>query len=193
MAASPPPAGDTSKRRLRPTAIAVVVVAIAVVIWLVARGGDDKPGGAGGDKSAGAAPIEATGKNLRAIARKLSYPVYWAGPIQNRKVELSQTSVGNVFVRYLPNSAPLGDKRPLWLTVGTYPISGAFEATKNAGRQPGTTVRRLPDGGVVVSGANSTSAYFSYPGSRVQVEVFSPAPGRALRMVAGGRIRAIRR
>jgi hypothetical protein len=119
--------------------------------------------------------------------------VYWAGRVPRRKVELTQTGAGNIFLRYLTAGARVGDPRPDFLTVGTYPLKDAFTATRTVARRPGMIVRKLHDGGIAMTNpARRSSVYFSYPSSPVQVEVYDPDPARAMRLVVSGRIRPIR-
>lgn len=198
MAATPPtgssPFRMPSMRGIRPGAVAVVVIAAAVLIWLLVRNGDDEKSAQNTTAApARGGPALASPSRLSTLAADVGFPIYWAGVVPERKIELSQTSAGNVFIRYLTPDARAGDKRPRFLTIGTYPLRNAYAATENAAKRPGNTSRKLPRDGLVVSGANATNAYFAYPGSQVQVEVFSPQPRRALQLVTSGRIRAIPR
>jgi hypothetical protein len=188
---SEPPARPPATTGRSLAAIAVVVVAAAAVLaWLLSvRDGKHRSAStAGGARSA----VLANGRALRALAAGLGYPVYWAGRIAGRKVELTQTGSGNVFLRYLTPKARVGDPRPDFLTVGTYPLPRAFAATRAVARRPGMIVRKLAHGGIAITNQQRrTSVYLAYPGSSVQIEVYDPDGARALRLVLRGRIRPI--
>jgi hypothetical protein len=47
-------------------------------------------------------PTAATLADLRTLAQRVGHPIYWAGPKPGYTYELSTTSNGSVFIRYLP-------------------------------------------------------------------------------------------
>jgi hypothetical protein len=174
-------------------AIIAVIVAAAVVMWLLLKARDHN-GGSGKTVTTQKAtpPVLANSRLLRRLAGSVRYPVYWAGRISGHKVELTQTSAGNIFLRYLAGKARVGDPRPDFLTVGTYPLKDAFTATKAVAQRPGMVVRKLRGGGIAMTNPQRrTSVYFSFPRSPVQVEVYDPDPARAMRLVVSGRVRPI--
>src|SRR5436309_890777 len=129
--ARPPMQSQRSGPRLG--AIAVVIIAAGLVLWLLLRARDDdnnKTSRPAATSAKAQPPTLANTRELRRLAAGLGYPVYWAGRIPRRKVELTQTASGNVFLRYLTVSARVGDPRPDFLTVGTYPLKDAFTATR---------------------------------------------------------------
>ena len=139
-----------------------------------------------------ATPRAASRAELSALARTLDTPLFWAGPRGAARYEVTQTAAGGTFVRYLPADAPLGDPRADFMTVATYPQEDGFAQVQAAGRRPGAVTVDLPGGGLaVVDGARPTSVYFSAPGAPYQVEVYSPRPGEARRLVESGAVRAI--
>ena len=73
-------------------------------------------------------PTAATRADLQTFAQRVGHPIYWAGPKPGYTYELSTTSNGGVFIRYLPAGAKVGDPRADFLTVATYPFPGAFAA-----------------------------------------------------------------
>jgi len=129
---------------------------------------------------------------LRDFADSAPNPVYWAGPRSGQTYELYRTSDGRVYVRYLPAGVKVGDPRPQFLTVGTYPLPNALAAVKRIGRAPGATMRQLPGGGLAVFSSATPSVYFAYPGEKYQVEVFTPSPSAARKLVVGGQVVPIR-
>jgi hypothetical protein len=188
-------APGSARRRSAPSARALVLaaaVAIAVVaaiaVWLLVRGG--------GDEAQPAQRAPATGasiQELRALARSVGHPVYWAGRQPRYRFELSRTSNGGIYIRYLPPGAELGSPNPDYLTVGTYPQPDALATLRATASKQGARMIRLAGAGVAFQHkTHPTSVYLAYPGSDVQIEVYDPIPGRARLLVLSGRITPVR-
>jgi hypothetical protein len=142
--------------------------------------------------SLGARPATAMGATavslaqLQAHARALGHPIYWAGPQRGRTYELSETSNGNVFVRYLPRGVKPGSSRP-YLTVATYPFAAAFAALEQTVK--GAAPIKLAHGGIgIVDAADAKSIHIAFPRSDYEIEVFDPSPRAARRLVASGAV-----
>jgi hypothetical protein len=136
---------------------------------------------------AGSQPSAATVPLLEAFAARLGHPIYWAGPRPGYTYELTQTADGRVFIRYLPSGVGIGDPRPDFLTVATYPFPGAFTTVKRT--SGGAVVLKLAHGGIaVVDTRYPKSIHLAYPGTDYQVEVFDPSPAGGRALVATGRI-----
>jgi hypothetical protein len=156
-------------------------------------------GGCGGDTSADptttgtrAAPVKASADALRKVASVVDHPVYWVAGQTPATYELTQTADGRIYIRYLPKGVALGDSRPNFLTVGTYPQTDAFAAVRKASTQPSAFVADLPGGGLMVSQkATPTSVFFATPMSRVLVEVFDPTANRAANLITSGAVQPI--
>lgn len=172
--------------QLRLGALVALGLATFLVGWLV-LGGKDKPTAAPESSVSGVSEAQ-----LRDFAASASNPVYWAGPRTGQTYELFRTGDGRVYVRYLPAAVKVGDPRPQFLTVGTYPVPNAFAAVKRISRAPGAIAHRLEGGGLAVSNPGSLSVYFSYPGAKYQVEVYTPSRDAARKLVLGGRVVPIR-
>lgn len=170
---------------LRLGALIALGLATFLVGWLF-LGGDDKSS----RPSTGAS--SASEAELREFAASASHPVYWAGARPGQKYELTKTSDGRVYVRYLPEGAQAGDPRPQFLTVGTYPRASAYAELKRASRAEGAIARKLPQGGLAVLSKGSSSVYFGYPDAAYQVEVYAPSPGTARNLVVAGQIVPVR-
>ena len=129
---------------------------------------------------------------LKALASQSNHPIYWAGP-KSGAYELTRTTDGRTYIRYLPSANKVGDRTPSYLTVGTYPAKQAFSAIKSAAARQGAVSAKIDQGGLLVFN-NSTpkSVYFSYPKSGYQVEVYDPSPLQARSLVLGGSIKPIR-
>ena len=172
-----------------------VVVLLAAAIALVGCGDDNGNGAASKQPQARPEPKSraATVQQLKALAREVGHDVFWAGARRGFTYELTHTTAGNIFIRYLPPGVPTGAGSPDFLSVGSYPQEDAFATIEEARKKPNEIVRSLGDGGVAVaSGDRPTSVYFAYPGSKVLVEVYDPDADRAMRLARSGRIRPIR-
>jgi hypothetical protein len=176
----------TTRRRLRLGAVIAVALAVAVVAFLILRDGDSGNGG-GGEGG----PVAASAAELRALPTSVGHAVYWAGERAGttQTYELSRLQNGRIYIRYLPAGVEIGVPRPDYLTVGTYPFRNAVRALRRAGQRDPAVTRSLEGGGVALANTpDAQNAYFAYPGENVQVEVFHPSPGRALQLIASGRI-----
>lgn len=169
---------------MRVGAVVVLAIVAGLVVWLLASGGDSTT------KRAPAASASITA--LRALAASARHPVYWAGPKQGFKYELTRTADGRIYVRYLPAGVAIGDSRPNYLSIGTYPVKDALAAVTAIAKREKTATFKLSGGGIAVQDASHpTSVYFAYPGSDYQVEVYDPSPARARQLVVSGQISAL--
>jgi hypothetical protein len=167
-------------------AVAVAAAAVAILLIRGHRHTTALP-------APNAGPTLVSQAQLEQLAASSKEPVYWAGPRSGYSYELTRTSNGRIFIRYLPPGARAGDPRADFLVVGTYTQPGSFADLKRAGRRPGALSLRIDNGGLVVfSSSKPTSVYFSYPGARYQVEVYAPSGDTARGLALGGKIRPIR-
>jgi hypothetical protein len=119
-----------------------------------------------------------------------AHPVYWAGAVAGRRLEVTTTANGT-FVRYLPAATPVGDKRQA-LTVATYELANAWTVAQRAARRSDARRRELGDGSVAVwRTARPTSVYIARPGSTVLVEVFDPDASNARRLSLSGLVQPV--
>lgn len=165
-----------------------VAVAAATVAWLV-LGSDSAPTAA----PASLRPQLVSQTELAALADTLDRPIYWAGPRDKFAYELTLTSGGRVYVRYLPRGAAAGDPRANFLTVGTYPVVRSYDNLKKVSTGPLVHSNLLHDGGLLVAPKRvPESVYLAFPHSDYQVEVYDPSNGAARRLALTGLIRTIR-
>jgi hypothetical protein len=137
-------------------------------------------------------PQAASPASIRALAATLGQPIYWAGAKQSVTYELTRSPEGRIYVRYLPRGVAIGSSKP-YLTVGTYPVRSAFQATKKAARAAGTIPVSAGGGAVAMfTRKHPTNVYVAYPGVDFQVEVYSPKPGEARRLVTAQSIIPVR-
>lgn len=163
----------------------LIVLAVASSAWLVVLllGEDD-------GSSADGEPQIVTVPELADLAAGTGHPVYWLGPQADATYELTETAGGRIFVRYLEQGAVPGDERAEFVTVGTYPVGNGVAALRRAARERGPArLGRTDDGAVLLIDPSSPeNAHLAYPGSPLQIEVFSPVPGDALRLASEGRV-----
>ena len=173
--------------RMRLGAIVALAVLAGFVAWLIFKGDDNKA------NAPARAPAVATSyAQLKALPGQVGHEVYWAGKKTGYTYELTQTSQGNIFVRYLPAGAAVGDPRPNFLTVGTYPRRDAYTSLKKLAAKQDSVSRQLAGGGIAVySKQRPSSVYAAYPGKRFQVEVYDPSPTRARRLLLSGQVRPL--
>jgi hypothetical protein len=161
------------------------VAAAAVVAWLFLH----RDGGSTTGAAVGSGPALISQAQLQGLAASLDQPIYWAGPRAGYSYEVTVARSGRVYVRYLPLGVKAGDPRPNFLVVGTYKQPASFADLRHAAKQLGAVSVGTGHGGLVVySSQHPTSAYLSYPGSKYQVEVYSPSGDTARNLVLAGKI-----
>jgi hypothetical protein len=172
-----------------------IVVAFALVSAVAAWALLDR---AGGSETAPPTQVSADGPRivtadgLSALAGLRGTPVYWVGARSDALYEVTETSNGYVYVRYLPSGTAPGDPRSDFLTIGSYPRPDAYGDVRAAARRPGAVSLRLRDRGLAVyDRSKATSIYLAYPGSTEQVEVYHPSATTALRLVQSGHVRPV--
>ncbi len=169
-----------------------VVVIVALVTWLVTRGADENKASRATSVQNGV-PTVLSEVDLRAFGRAQGRPVYWAGPLPNRRYELTHTRGGRYYVRYLTPKADVGDAQPRFLTVGTYPGTKAYRALETVGKRENSVSIKTRSGALVVyDEERPTSVYFAFPNQTFQVEVYDPRGTRARRFVLDGKVERLR-
>lgn len=188
------PAQRLTPRRL--AAVAVVAVVVGVVVWLLVRGGgtsNTTPTTTAATTTASVTPlgpVAATQTSLVTFAKALKRPIYWAGPVPGDTYEFTETSAGNIYVRYLPKGVRVGDPRAAFRVVATYPYPGALAALSALA---GTKGVPLKGGGLVLPSAGyAKSVHMAYPGVAYEIEVFDPVAGKARAIAVSGQVRPIR-
>jgi hypothetical protein len=180
------PDGLRRRHRLAFTSVGVAVLVAATVAGFLFLRGDDRS-----NQSLAGAPAAVSAERLATLASSQAGPVYWAGPISARKLELTTTGSGT-FVRYLPLSTSVGDSGRA-ITVATYPLRNAFATAVSRSKSPQMTSRETAAGGLVVwSRTRPTSVYLAFPGVPHLVEVYAPDAVQARTLALSGRIRPVR-
>lgn len=175
---APPRAARGGRRRRLAFAAAGVVLVVAASFaagFLFLRDNDN-----GGQSRAAAS-----------FASSHAGPVYWAGPMLARSLELSTTSAG-AFVSYVPVAGAAGASARA-VTVATYPLRNAYATAAARAKNAQMTSRTIARGGLVVwNRKRPTSVYVAFPGVQQLVEVYAPAAEQARSLALSGRIRPVR-
>lgn len=168
------------------TLLAVLSVALiaAVAVWVLRD-----------DSSAPAAdePTAMSASELSDFAAEQDVPIYWLGERSNASYELTDSESGRIYVRYLTDGADAGDERAKFITVATYPSEDGVAALRKAAREEnGAKLGKTDDGAVLlIDPAAPNNAHLAYRGANLQIEVYSPVPGEALRLAARGEVEPI--
>ena len=161
----------------------VIILVVAAVAWLLLRDNDDSSSASGGTA------VSVT--QVKALPKNLGHPIFWLGRKEGMTYELTQTSNGSVYIRYLPAGVEVGAKEP-YLTVATYPFPGAYAALQGVVQETDATEIKLPKGGIAEAPTGSTtSVHAAYPGVDYQIEVFDPTPGTAEALVKAGQLSVV--
>ena len=196
------PAARTRRRSLRVGAVVALALAAAFVVWLVVRGNDSGSSSPTTTSSPATTATQgpktkplleaASVQTLRTVEALVGHPIYWAGARSATTYELTRTTDGRIYVRYLPKGVKIGDKHADYLIVATYPVRNAYRAVQTAAKENGAETFGIAKGGrAVLNKSAPTNVYFAYPRSNYQIEVYDPHPGRARNLVASGKIRPI--
>lgn len=137
-----------------------------------------------------APPFLATAQELRTFAGALEGRAYWAGPRSNKEYEVTRTSDGSVFVRYLPRGTAAGAPIDV-LTVATYPGRGGIASLKTAAKGDGVETLELPGGLAVYDVDTPTNVHLAFEGGDEQIEVYARSGVDVPALVQSGRIVAI--
>jgi hypothetical protein len=169
------------------------VTALAATVLVAALagcgGGNDESAGTTSSTAKRAPASAATVDKLVAVATRTGHPIYWVGSQPGTTYELTRTNDGRVYIRYLPKGVKVGDPKPKYLSVGTYPQQNAFATLKATAKKQGVATISLTDGGLAFQDKKRpTSVYLAYPGSGYQIEVYDPSASRAKQLVTSGRV-----
>ena len=176
-------------RSVRIGAVVALAIAIGFVAWLVLRDGHTSSSRSPIPAGSRALPLSPSG--LHTLA-SLGIRIYWIGPRQGYRYELTKTPDNRVFIRYLPDGTSVGSKKQ-YLTIGTYPAKNAYATARRRARAIGSV--RVPVGNRVLAYYRSdtpTNVFLAYPGIDYTVEVYDPSPGHARDLVAAGHVAAAR-
>jgi hypothetical protein len=186
--------------RVRLGAVVALALAAAFIVWLVVRD-EGHPAAASSASSqsvsnnpmpqaGGTGPVAASVQGLKNFATAVGHPVYWAGPQAGSTYELTQTTNGRVFVRYLPSGVAVGVNKP-FLTIATYPYPHAFASLSALAKHQGGAIKLGRGGIALVDKAYPKSVHLAYPGLDYEIEVFSPSPRHSREVVLSAKVASI--
>jgi hypothetical protein len=187
-----PPGGPSYAWHAHPAvrvAAEVLTVAIgALAVWLALLRTDDAASVA--EPEGG--PVPASQSDLAALSARLDAPIYWAGTRSGTRLEATLTANEYAYVRYLSADAPIGDPSSRYLTVATYGAVNALAHLRSYAHHEHASTKHIPGGGLAVPVPDSpTSVYFARPDQDIQVEVYDPRRGEALRLIKSGAIEPV--
>jgi hypothetical protein len=172
-------------RRLRLGAVLAIAAVVAFIVWFAFIRDSDSENS--GPNSQGTSLAE-----LQNLPSEVGHPVYWAGRQPGTTYELTRTTKGEIYIRYLPAGVPVGDQRPNYLTVGTYQFRNAYAALRERAREGGAISGSLPNRGFYVLSRNRpNSVYVAYRGQDLQIEVFAPSAQRARQIVTSKQVKPL--
>ena len=161
----------------------VLAAAVAAAAMLVDRSGD-------APTQASVDPVAVSAEELASFAGTQAVPVYWAGALQGRSLELTRTDAGT-FVRYLPAGTAVGGSSRA-LTIATYPLRDAYGTATLRAKGSGMTSSPTRSGGLSVwSKARPTSVYVAFRGVPALVEVYAPQAKEARTLALSSRLRPV--
>jgi hypothetical protein len=129
---------------------------------------------------------------LQSLADARGRPVYWAGERPGTSLEYTQTTDGNVYVRYLTGSAKAGDKRASYVVVATYTQPDAFARVQSIAQRQHLSVKQLPNGAIAVTEpTNARNVHVVFPLEGYQIEIYAPTAVEARRIVRSGAVRRV--
>jgi hypothetical protein len=191
VAVEPPRRRRLPSRRALTLLLVALATAVATLLAVTLLRHDPKPAAAPAATTALAPghPAVMAVQDVPAVARQVGHAVYGAGTRPGTRLELTRGSSGEVWVRYLSGGAAAGDKRPNYLTVGTYRQANALAATQKAAKGKRMKSAPLPRGGLMLYSLDRpTSVYVARPNSDLLVEVYSPDAAQAQGLARGGAI-----
>ncbi len=175
--------------QVRIGAVVAVALLIGFVVWLLVRDGGNGSGTESTATGAAIGPVAATEDRLRSLSIDEGHPIYWIGAKANTTYELTRTSNGRIFIRYLPKGVPVGVDKADYTIIGTYPVPNATGVLEGLAKNSDEQKLSVPGGGIAVySTSQPTNVYVAYPGSNLQIEVFDPSADRARRIVTSGQV-----
>jgi hypothetical protein len=174
---------------IRTLCLVVALVASAMgagLTLLVHRGSSPRPPQSTAPQLRADTPTIVSADELASLSSP-AHPVYWAGGVPARRLEVTATGTGT-FVRYLPAGTRVGQRNQA-LTVATYELPDAWSIAQKAAKQKDAHTQELTDGTVAIwRTGRPTNVYLARQGSTVLVEVFDPDAARARRLSVSGQI-----
>jgi hypothetical protein len=170
-------------------AIAIAIAAVAIT-WAVVWRGGSSPGPNGPTSASSIKPVALNAPGLRALARVVPQPIFWAGPKKHYLYELTRQTNGNVYIRYLPPGVNAGAPGAKYLVIATYPFKGAFAGLKAVSH--GKQIKIGGGGIALVDPSYPKSIHLAYPGFNYEIEIYDPSPAEARAVALSGAVVPVR-
>ncbi len=170
----------------------LIAIVAVVIVGIVLLGGDDDSGSSDAPSVITGQPVGLSEDQLEDVAETFPHPIYWVGDSEDAsQFELTKTEDNRVFIRYLTGDAQVGDPSPGFLTVGTYELPDAAAALKEAA-STGSQELGDGDGFQTLTGGDKGNAYVVFDDQPdLQIEVYSPEPGKADDLVSSGAVEPV--
>jgi hypothetical protein len=167
----------------------LVVLAVGVAGSLILAGASGAKGGPPPPTTTAIAPVLLNTPQLKAEAKLVGQPFYWAGWEKGYTYEFRRTTRNDIFVRYLPHGVPAGDPGRKYLIVATYPLRGAFAELKRYAHGkdvPG------PHGSILyVNPSDSRSVFIAFPHVNYEIEIYDHQSSVALAVAQSGKVQPV--
>ena len=185
------PAAEQRDKSPWPLRIAVIALALSIAffVWAVKWANDDEESASEPPPAPAQTEVPriVSEEALADVASNVGHDVYWAGPIPDTELEVTEGEDGSVLVRYLEDGAEVGEGQAEFLTIGSYPLVDTKKTMEEFAEQPGAIVRQTPDGReVMTTKQRPTNVYFATLDEVLQIEVFDPSPARAMNLARSG-------
>jgi hypothetical protein len=194
----PSKAGEVLRQpRIRLRAVIAFAVAAGLIAWAIIGNGDNNSSPAAGQSTTpqslprvkGLGPVALSPSAISKLSNTWKEPIYWAGLKHRYTYEVTRTSSGKVFVRYLPAGVRVGAKGGNYLIVATYPFPNAFNGLKAVSH--GRAIAIQGNGIALVDQTYPKSVHVAFSGINYQVEVYDPNPPRARKVATSGDIQPV--
>lgn len=130
-----------------------------------------------------AGQVALTQTQLTAQVKTVGDQVYWAGPTAGALYTFNHVGSGQNIIRYLPNGTGLTDTQKNYRVIATYQVANAYQTMAEAGKLTSGVGMANPDGSLVYyAKATPTHVYLAYKTLSLQIEIFDPTPGAALKL-----------
>lgn len=125
-------------------------------------------------------------------AKFLHTNFFWAGAKPGTEYEFTRLPNGRMFVRYLTSVSQIGSKKA-FLTIATYPITGAYSSLKASAQSKGQGIKGRNGTFLWKDPKHPTSVYMVFKDHPdYEVEVFDKEQFSALATARSGKVRLVR-
>lgn len=169
--------------------IRVGLAALLAVVFMVLLGADLLGGSSAPPDDGISGSVVLSESELVGRASSIEPSPYWVGPQPDvDRFELERDASNSLFIRYLPQDAEGGGANSERLRVASYPVPNARRTLERASRSSGVALSDRA-GLLVLAPREANSAYVVFDDQPdLQIEVFSPVPGEAAKLVDAGEL-----